>query len=187
MLPVITGDHPPKPRPCLDCPREREAPRLPWLLQTLWPYQAKVSPCPDHTMRFCETVILEWQCLHSKNFFFVIILGYFFGESILCLSNVVRYIQVGNAVAVPVARALGYALGQAYQGLTTGSDPVFTLPEGFPKPTFWNVGNISKKRDLPSLLGINQIMLSYCSSSILCRLPSLSIHIHLDECLLLLP
>ena len=47
-----------------------------------------------------------------------------------------RYTQVGNAVAVPVARALGYALGQAFQGLTNGSDPLFTLPEGFPKPTF---------------------------------------------------
>ncbi|KAG5394062.1 hypothetical protein IGI04_024025 [Brassica rapa subsp. trilocularis] len=47
-----------------------------------------------------------------------------------------KYTQVGNAVAVPVARALGYALGQAFQGLTNGSDPLFTLPEGFPKPTF---------------------------------------------------
>uniref|UniRef100_A0A453Q0A4 DNA (cytosine-5-)-methyltransferase n=1 Tax=Aegilops tauschii subsp. strangulata TaxID=200361 RepID=A0A453Q0A4_AEGTS len=27
-----------------------------------------------------------------------------------------KYIQVGNAVAVPVARALGYSLGRAYQG-----------------------------------------------------------------------
>ncbi|KAL0863101.1 hypothetical protein Bca101_042219 [Brassica carinata] len=47
-----------------------------------------------------------------------------------------KYIQVGNAVAVPVASALGYALGQSFQGLTTGSDPLFILPEGYPKPTF---------------------------------------------------
>ncbi|XP_056866547.1 DNA (cytosine-5)-methyltransferase CMT3 [Raphanus sativus] len=47
-----------------------------------------------------------------------------------------KYKQVGNAVAVPVASALGFALGQAFQGLTTGSDPLFILPEDFPKPTF---------------------------------------------------
>ncbi|KAL0677468.1 hypothetical protein Bca4012_005449 [Brassica carinata] len=47
-----------------------------------------------------------------------------------------KYKQVGNAVAVPVASALGFALGQAFQGHTSGSDPLFTLPEGFPKPTF---------------------------------------------------
>ncbi|OMP03392.1 hypothetical protein COLO4_10449 [Corchorus olitorius] len=42
-----------------------------------------------------------------------------------------RYIQVGNAVAVPVARALGFALGKAYKGLA-GDEPVATLPQGFP-------------------------------------------------------
>ncbi|BBH04326.1 chromomethylase 3 [Prunus dulcis] len=42
-----------------------------------------------------------------------------------------RYIQVGNAVAVPVARALGYALGLALKG-SAGVDPVFPLPEKFP-------------------------------------------------------
>ncbi|XP_013629092.1 PREDICTED: DNA (cytosine-5)-methyltransferase CMT3 [Brassica oleracea var. oleracea] len=47
-----------------------------------------------------------------------------------------KYKQVGNAVAVPVASALGFALGQAFQGHTSGNDPLFTLPEGFPKPTF---------------------------------------------------
>ncbi|XP_072992889.1 DNA (cytosine-5)-methyltransferase CMT3-like [Typha latifolia] len=41
-----------------------------------------------------------------------------------------RYIQVGNAVAVPVARALGYALGLAFQGNTDGQ-AVFTLPKSF--------------------------------------------------------
>ncbi|KAG6487340.1 DNA (cytosine-5)-methyltransferase CMT3-like [Zingiber officinale] len=42
-----------------------------------------------------------------------------------------RYIQVGNAVAVPVARALGYALGQAYQG-HRNSEPLLILPRHFP-------------------------------------------------------
>ncbi|XP_022890682.1 DNA (cytosine-5)-methyltransferase CMT3 isoform X2 [Olea europaea var. sylvestris] len=43
-----------------------------------------------------------------------------------------RYIQVGNAVAVPVARALGYSLALALKGLS-GTEPLFTLPEEFPK------------------------------------------------------
>ncbi|OMO79806.1 hypothetical protein CCACVL1_13403 [Corchorus capsularis] len=43
-----------------------------------------------------------------------------------------RYIQVGNAVAVPVARALGYALGLTYQGQAAGDEPVTKLPERFP-------------------------------------------------------
>lgn len=42
-----------------------------------------------------------------------------------------RYIQVGNAVAVPVARALGFALGMAIQKLCT-DEPVVKLPEKFP-------------------------------------------------------
>jgi len=42
-----------------------------------------------------------------------------------------KYIQVGNAVAVPVARALGYSLGRAYQCQLEGSDPLFVLPESF--------------------------------------------------------
>ncbi|PNT67133.1 DNA (cytosine-5)-methyltransferase CMT3 [Brachypodium distachyon] len=42
-----------------------------------------------------------------------------------------KYIQVGNAVAVPVARALGYSLGRAYQGEMEGSNPLFTLPDSF--------------------------------------------------------
>ncbi|KDP44326.1 hypothetical protein JCGZ_19193 [Jatropha curcas] len=45
-----------------------------------------------------------------------------------------RYIQVGNAVAVPVSRALGYALGLAFQG-SAGNDPLFTLPKKFPNLT----------------------------------------------------
>ncbi|KAI4993511.1 hypothetical protein ZWY2020_007824, partial [Hordeum vulgare] len=42
-----------------------------------------------------------------------------------------KYIQVGNAVAVPVARALGYSFGQAYRGQLVGEKPLFRLPENF--------------------------------------------------------
>jgi DNA (cytosine-5)-methyltransferase 1 len=42
-----------------------------------------------------------------------------------------KYIQVGNAVAVPVARALGYSLGLAYQRESEGSSPLFVLPDSF--------------------------------------------------------
>ncbi|XP_051199120.1 DNA (cytosine-5)-methyltransferase CMT1 [Lolium perenne] len=44
-----------------------------------------------------------------------------------------KYIQVGNAVAVPVAQALGYSLGQAYQqGEFSGEQhPLFKLPGNF--------------------------------------------------------
>ncbi|XP_020221194.1 DNA (cytosine-5)-methyltransferase CMT3 [Cajanus cajan] len=42
-----------------------------------------------------------------------------------------RYIQVGNAVAVPVARALGYALGIAFQGSATDG-PLYKLSDKFP-------------------------------------------------------
>ncbi|KAL2507919.1 DNA (cytosine-5)-methyltransferase CMT3 [Forsythia ovata] len=42
-----------------------------------------------------------------------------------------RYIQVGNAVAVPVARALGYSLALALRRLS-GNEPLFSLPEQFP-------------------------------------------------------
>ncbi|KAF3642124.1 DNA (cytosine-5)-methyltransferase CMT2 [Capsicum annuum] len=41
-----------------------------------------------------------------------------------------RYCQVGNAVAVPVGRALGYALGLAYQRLA-GTEPLIKLPPNF--------------------------------------------------------
>lgn len=47
-----------------------------------------------------------------------------------------RYIQVGNAVAVPVARALGYSLALSSRGLV-GEEPVFSLPNKFP-----NIGDI---------------------------------------------
>ncbi|KAJ8430003.1 hypothetical protein Cgig2_008442 [Carnegiea gigantea] len=43
-----------------------------------------------------------------------------------------RYIQVGNAVAVPVALALGYSFGNAVQGLVD-DQPLTTLPMKFPQ------------------------------------------------------
>lgn len=42
-----------------------------------------------------------------------------------------RYMQVGNAVAVPVGRALGVGLGRALQKIPSDSGPVFTLPPNF--------------------------------------------------------
>lgn len=44
---------------------------------------------------------------------------------------VFRYIQVGNAVAVPVAIGLGYSFGLACQNLC-GDEPLMTLPFKFP-------------------------------------------------------
>ena len=38
--------------------------------------------------------------------------------------------QVGNTVAAPVARVLGYSLGLAYQGVAADG-PLYTLPEKF--------------------------------------------------------
>ncbi|KZV43016.1 DNA (cytosine-5)-methyltransferase CMT3 [Dorcoceras hygrometricum] len=42
-----------------------------------------------------------------------------------------RYIQVGNAVAVPVARALGYSLAMAMRG-SSGEGSLLRLPQEFP-------------------------------------------------------
>ncbi|KAG8646881.1 hypothetical protein MANES_09G037800v8 [Manihot esculenta] len=42
-----------------------------------------------------------------------------------------RYIQVGNAVAVPVATALGYSFGMAWQGFSD-DEPLTALPFKFP-------------------------------------------------------
>lgn len=52
----------------------------------------------------------------------------------LCGSVNERYRQVGNAVAVPVGRALGYTLGMAFQKLT-GDEPLTTLPPKFSHST----------------------------------------------------
>ncbi|KAG8634063.1 DNA (cytosine-5)-methyltransferase CMT2 isoform X2 [Manihot esculenta] len=46
-----------------------------------------------------------------------------------------RYRQIGNAVAVPVGRALGYALGMAFQKLSSGNEPLFKLPPKFSHST----------------------------------------------------
>ncbi|KAE8702835.1 DNA (cytosine-5)-methyltransferase CMT2 [Hibiscus syriacus] len=45
-----------------------------------------------------------------------------------------RYCQIGNAVAVPVARALGYTMGMAFQKLS-GNEPLMILPPKFPLST----------------------------------------------------
>lgn len=44
----------------------------------------------------------------------------------------VRYIQVGNAVAVPVATALGYALGQSFLHQVSLQEETLELPRHFP-------------------------------------------------------
>ncbi|KAJ0798730.1 putative DNA (cytosine-5-)-methyltransferase [Helianthus annuus] len=49
-----------------------------------------------------------------------------------------RYRQVGNAVAVPVGRALGYALGMALHKLT-GDEPLITLPPKFAHSTTFDL------------------------------------------------
>lgn len=41
-----------------------------------------------------------------------------------------RYCQIGNAVSIPVSRALGYALGMAYRKVV-GEGPLMTLPPKF--------------------------------------------------------
>ncbi|KAM1024158.1 hypothetical protein ACFX2I_037349 [Malus domestica] len=47
-----------------------------------------------------------------------------------------RYCQIGNAVPVSVARALGYALGLAVRKLS-GNDPLMTLPNKFSHSNFF--------------------------------------------------
>uniref|UniRef100_A0A2N9I7I0 DNA (cytosine-5-)-methyltransferase n=1 Tax=Fagus sylvatica TaxID=28930 RepID=A0A2N9I7I0_FAGSY len=46
-----------------------------------------------------------------------------------------RYCQTGNAVAVPVARALGYAMGLAFRKLI-GDEPLMTLPPKFSQSNY---------------------------------------------------
>ncbi|XP_027180268.1 DNA (cytosine-5)-methyltransferase CMT2-like [Coffea eugenioides] len=41
-----------------------------------------------------------------------------------------RYCQIGNAVAIPVGKALGYTLGMTFQNLC-GDEPLLTLPSNF--------------------------------------------------------
>ncbi|KAG5569083.1 hypothetical protein H5410_058849 [Solanum commersonii] len=54
-----------------------------------------------------------------------------------------RYMQVGNAVAVPVARALGYSLAMSIKGLS-GETPLFTLPKNFPSHEEQNCNEVSQ-------------------------------------------
>ncbi|XP_027346468.1 DNA (cytosine-5)-methyltransferase CMT2 [Abrus precatorius] len=51
-----------------------------------------------------------------------------------------RYCQIGNAVAVPVARALGYAFGLAYRKLS-GNDSLVTLPPKFSHSNHFQLSN----------------------------------------------
>ena len=48
-----------------------------------------------------------------------------------------RHIQVGNVIAVPVARALGYALSSTCQGSSGINEPLFRLP-----PKFSNISRV---------------------------------------------
>ncbi|VFQ75180.1 unnamed protein product [Cuscuta campestris] len=48
----------------------------------------------------------------------------------LCGSIKDKYTQVGNAVAVPVAKVLGYSLALSFKGLSEAA-AMFTLPEGY--------------------------------------------------------
>ncbi|KAK4355044.1 hypothetical protein RND71_027238 [Anisodus tanguticus] len=54
-----------------------------------------------------------------------------------------RYMQVGNAVAVPVARALGYSLATSMKGLS-GETPLFSLPRNFPSHEEHNCNEVSQ-------------------------------------------
>ncbi|KAK4261514.1 hypothetical protein QN277_004501 [Acacia crassicarpa] len=54
-----------------------------------------------------------------------------------------RYCQVGNAVAVPVARALGFALGMAYRKLS-GDEHLLTLPPKFSLSNYIQLKNSQK-------------------------------------------
>lgn len=56
---------------------------------------------------------------------------------------VLRYMQVGNAVAVPVARALGYSLAMSMKGLS-GEMPLFSLPKNFPSHEEHNCNEVSQ-------------------------------------------
>ncbi|KAK9928176.1 hypothetical protein M0R45_025322 [Rubus argutus] len=52
-----------------------------------------------------------------------------------------RYCQVGNAVAIPVARALGYALGLAFHK-SSGVEPLLTLPPKFSHSNYFQFKQI---------------------------------------------
>ena len=58
----------------------------------------------------------------------IILTSPIFRPSLCCA----RYCQVGNAVSVPVAQALGYAIGLAALRRSTPTDTIFGLPPQFP-------------------------------------------------------
>ncbi|KAK8477753.1 hypothetical protein V6N11_058019 [Hibiscus sabdariffa] len=60
-----------------------------------------------------------------------------------------RYCQIGNAVAVPVARALGYTMGMAFQK-RSGNEPLVILPPKFSLST-----NIQLAKSLMSGIELN--------------------------------
>ncbi|EFH65535.1 hypothetical protein ARALYDRAFT_895912 [Arabidopsis lyrata subsp. lyrata] len=107
----------------------------------------------------------------------------------LCGSIKEKYIQVGNAVAVPVGVALGYAFGMASQGLTD-DEPVIKLPFKYPEcmqgtnfEFLSALGNVSKDtgivasmilnstRDFEARVQYNEVEKKRCSTMIatLCR------------------
>lgn len=55
------------------------------------------------------------------------------------------YIQVGNAIAVPIGIALRYAFGQACQGLADVDQPLTTLHFKFPNYLAQYLQHLSKK------------------------------------------
>ncbi|KAK9732478.1 hypothetical protein RND81_04G002600 [Saponaria officinalis] len=65
-----------------------------------------------------------------------------------CGSVKERYCQVGNAVAVPVSRALGYAMAMAAQKLT-GKGPLMTLPPKFSHTTTAEFLRSSSEKNSP--------------------------------------
>ncbi|XP_038685024.1 DNA (cytosine-5)-methyltransferase CMT2-like isoform X2 [Tripterygium wilfordii] len=68
-----------------------------------------------------------------------------------CGTIKMRYRQVGNAVAIPVARALGYALGMAFQK-QGGDEPLMTLPQGFSHSTCVQLAKSLSEKEPTSIL-----------------------------------
>lgn len=100
-----------------DHPGKCKAARFSWLLQAVWPNKAEVTFSTMFTSVRLNILTCSLFMLWSWSYCVVR-----FG----C-----RYMQVGNAVAVPVARALGCSLGMAYMGRLDGDGPLFKLPKSF--------------------------------------------------------
>ncbi|KAI3843378.1 hypothetical protein MKX03_030479 [Papaver bracteatum] len=76
--------------------------------------QAMIHPIQDRVLSVRENARLQG----------------FFDYYQLCGEVRDKYTQVGNAVAIPVAKALGYALSLAVRGLC-GDEPLIELPDNF--------------------------------------------------------